>query len=128
VNPEDYGHTTSRKARDASEIQFLQDVPPESTYVILGTLSVSAPNVERTVEFTVDKLIRTMQEKASEIGADALINFRTVESLSTRTFGSIDPTYGGPTSAVHYKGARAWAEAIIFVGKDQKDRKMGPLP
>ena len=99
------------------DVKFLKS-PPSQEFVVLGTLQ--APEVEWTARYTTDDLIKAMRKKAAEIGADAILDFRTQENPSTHTVGHISPSYGGGVTAIHYKGLHAWGEAIIFVSGEQK--------
>jgi hypothetical protein len=64
----------TKKGKSPEEIIFLKKVP-DQPIVILGTLH--APEVEWTAHYTTDDLIKAMQKKAAEIGADAILDFRT---------------------------------------------------
>lgn len=113
---EQYLHAVKKKSPD--EIIFLKE-PPEQSYVILGTLH--APEVEWTAHYTTDTLINAMQKKASEIGADAIMDLRIKDNPTTHTVGSVDIHAGyGSMAAVPYRGLHAWGEAIIFLSEDKK--------
>ena len=110
-------YSETKKSKTPQEISFLKEYPKES-YAVLGTLH--APTVEWTAHYNMDDLIKAMREKAVEIGADAIVNFRYQENPSVHTVGSIDPVSGGSAMAIPYKGLHAWGEAIIFIPEDKK--------
>lgn len=98
----------TKKSKTPEEIVFLKEYPKES-YVVLGTLH--APEIEWTAHYDTDDLIKAMRKKASELGADAIVDFRFNESPSVHKVGR---------SVVPFKGLHAWGEAIIFIPEDKK--------
>ena len=114
-------YSSTQKTKTAERISFLKEYPKES-YVVLGTLH--APVVEWTAHYDTDDLIKAMRNKAVEIGADAIVDFRFKENPTVHTVGSanISGTRGyGSFTAVPYKGLHAWGEAIIFIPEDKKN-------
>lgn len=110
-------YLASRPRKSSEEIKILPTKPKES-YIVLGT--VSAPDYEWTNRYTTDDLVKAMRKKAVEVGADALVDFRTEEKPWTEATGSVNLYSGGSVSAVRKKGLKAWGEAIIFVTPEMK--------
>jgi len=114
-------YSATRPARTApAQIAFLKEYPKRS-FVVLGTLH--APETEWTAHYTMDDLIQAMRVKAAEIGADAIVDFRSQENPTVHTVGSVNIVGGygsGSMMAVPYKGLHAWGEAIIYIPADKK--------
>jgi len=113
-------YSAMQKTKTAEQIMFLKEYPKES-HVLLGTLH--APEVEWTAHYDTDDLIKAMRKKATEIGADAIVDFRFKENPTVHTVGGVSISgtgVYGSFSAVPYKGLHAWGEAIIFIPEDKK--------
>ncbi len=110
-------YAAMQKNKTPEQIVFLKEYPKES-YVVLGTLH--APEIEWTAHYDMDDLIEAMRQKAVEIGADAIVDFRYQENPSVHTVGSVSPFSGGSAAVIPYKGLHAWGEAIIFIPQNKK--------
>lgn len=106
----------SRPSKSPDQIQFLKQ-PPAESHIVLGTLT--APVTEWTKHYTMDDLIEAMRNKAAELGADAIVDVRSVEQPNNVYSGSIGPS-GGSIHTAQFKGLRAWGELIVFVPAEQK--------
>ncbi len=93
---------------------FLGVSAPKRSYIVLGVME--APTVQWTAHYTRDDLIKAIKNKASEIGADAVMNLRDVQNPGVA--GSISPVTGG--TAVTFKNLYMWGDAILFVSEAQK--------
>jgi hypothetical protein len=108
-------YTAAKKTKSAEEILFLKEYPKES-HVVIGTLH--APEIEWTARYDTDDLIKAMRNKAVEIGADAIVNFRYRENPTMKTLGVVSvsgTSVYGSFVPVPYKGLHAWGEAIVFM-------------
>jgi hypothetical protein len=103
--------------RNIDEVKFLKDFPKES-HVVLGTLH--APVTEWTAHYDIDDLMLAMRKKAVEIGADAIVGFRTRENPSVVGVTNYNPSGSNYVTPVPFKGLHAWAEAIMYVPADKK--------
>jgi len=103
---------------EPDDVSFLRG-RPSRPYVVLGTLH--APVIEWTAHYTSDDLIKAMRRKASGLGADAIVGFRTKSTPSIQQIRSYGST-GSTTHAIPYKGLHAWATAIMYVSDEQKQQ------
>lgn len=113
-------YSATRPTKTPDQIAFLKEYPKQS-HVVLGTLH--APETEWTAHYTMDDLIKAMRVKAAEIGADAVVDFRSQENPTVHTVGSVNisgTTAYGSMTAIPYKGLHAWGEAILYIPTDKK--------
>ena len=107
----------ARPNKSPDEVKFLKEFPKD-TFVVLGTLH--APEREWTALYTMDDLLKAMRSKAAELGADAIVDFRSRENPTVQSTGYIHPVSGGSVTTTYYKGLHAWGEAIVFAPADRK--------
>jgi len=118
-------YTSARSEKRPEDIIFIKE-PPQKSFIVLGTLD--APVFEWTAHYTTEDLLQAMRVKAAEIGADAILDFRTKHDPTVRSVGSVTimPGYAvGSMAAVPFKGLHAWGEAILFVPEEIKKQIEG---
>lgn len=96
---------STKMHKSPSDIVLMEGAPTQN-YVVLGTLH--APQVEWTAHYTMEDLVNAVRKKASQLGADAVINLRSQQHMSNYR------QVGGVSFSASWVSKDLYGEVIVF--------------